>query len=102
MSTMKRKAGPIWAILLVGTLLLAACGGSASGVPTNQDDVPRISTQDLKQKLDGGAQILVVDARSAAEYAERHIEGAISVPLSEVEARLDEFPRDQEIVFYCT
>ncbi len=49
-----------------------------------------------------GEDILVVDARSAGQYAAQHIPGSISVPLNEVEARLDEFPRDQEIVFYCT
>ena len=102
MITMQSKTGVIWAILLLSALVLAACGGNVEGMPQSQDDVPRISAQELKNRLDRGDEILVVDARSAGEYAERHVEGAISVPLGELESRLDEFPRDQEIVFYCT
>jgi rhodanese-related sulfurtransferase len=62
--------------------------------------VPRLSARDLKGRLDNGEAFLVVDARATAAFESRHITGAISVPLSEVESRLDEFPRDQEIVFY--
>jgi rhodanese-related sulfurtransferase len=64
--------------------------------------VARISAPDLKARLDGGEEILVVDSRSLAEFERRHIAGAISVPLREVPARLDELPRDKDIVFYCT
>jgi hypothetical protein len=70
--------------------------------PTSNSEVPRISARDLKSRLDNGEAILVVDARATAAFESRHIAGAISVPLSVVEAHLDEFPRDQEIVFYCT
>jgi 3-mercaptopyruvate sulfurtransferase SseA len=85
-------------VLLTLLIALAAC---QSG-PRTQDEVPRIAPRVLKDRLDAGDDILVVDARSAAEYAEQHIPGAISLPLSELEARMDELPRDREIVFYCT
>lgn len=70
--------------------------------PTTADEVPRISAVDLKARLDNGEAILVVDARATTAFDSLHIAGAISVPLSEVESHLDEFSRDQEIVFYCT
>jgi hypothetical protein len=89
-------------LLLVLLVALANCGASTSNVPQNQDEVPRISPAQLKERLDAGEDVLVVDARSASQYAAQHIPGSISVPLNEVEARLDEFPRDKEIVFYCT
>jgi 3-mercaptopyruvate sulfurtransferase SseA len=90
------------ALLLALLVALAACGSGTEEPPQNQDEVPRISPAQLKERLDAGEETLVVDARSAGEYDQRHIPGSISVPLNEVEARLDEFPRDQEIVFYCT
>jgi len=68
--------------------------------PTTSSEVPRLSARDLKGRLDSGEAILVVDARTTAEFEGRHISGAISVPVSVVESHLDEFPRDQEIVFY--
>ena len=70
--------------------------------PTTKSEVPRISPEELKDRLDNGEAILVVDARPASSFEMQHIAGAISVPTNEVESRLDELPRDQEIVFYCT
>jgi predicted sulfurtransferase len=84
--------------LLVLLIALSACQAS----PQDQDAAPRIAPSVLKERLDDGDGLLVVDARSSDAYAEAHIPGAISVPLSDLEARMDELPRDQEIVFYCT
>ena len=69
-------------------------------VPTTKSEVPRISAEELKARLDSGEAILVVDSRSPAEFETLHIAGAISVPSNEVDSRLGELPRDQEIVFY--
>jgi len=65
-----------------------------------RSEVPRISPEELKARLDNGEAILIVDARSPITFEMEHIAGAISVPDYEVESRLAEFPRDQEIVFY--
>jgi hypothetical protein len=89
---------------LLALLLLAACQGSAgpSEAITNQDDVPRITPQEVVAQQQAGKKVLVVDARSLESYEERHIAGAISVPTLEVEERLDELPKRAHIVFYCT
>jgi rhodanese-related sulfurtransferase len=68
--------------------------------PKLRSEVPRISPEELKDRLDNGEAILVVDVRPISEFELRHIAGAISVPNYEVVSRLDEFPRDQELVFY--
>ncbi len=91
----------LWLVLLVGVLALAACNAPAR-VPQTREEVPRIAPAELKGRLDSGEEVLVVDARSAREFQQQHIPGAISVPYNEVEARLGELPRDQEIVLYCT
>lgn len=74
---------------------------SESQVPTNVSQVPRITAQELKERLDNGEAIVIADSRSANSFESRHIAGAISVPETEVESHLDELPLDQEIVFYC-
>jgi rhodanese-related sulfurtransferase len=43
----------------------------------------------------------VLDVRPAEEHRAGHIPGAISIPLKELEDRLSELSRDQEIVAYC-
>ena len=63
--------------------------------------VPRISVEELKERLDSGEAIVIADSRSANAFEIRHIAGAISVPETDVESHLDELPLDQEIVFYC-
>lgn len=47
------------------------------------------------------ASVTVLDVRPTEEYRAGHIPGAISVQLKELERRLSELPRDQEIVAYC-
>ena len=111
-------------ILLVGLFLasllfLGACGAedptapppepvateapsSENQVPSIRREVPRISVEELKQRLDSGEAIIIADTRSLGSYETRHIAGAISVPESEVEEHLDKLPKDEEIVFYCS
>jgi rhodanese-related sulfurtransferase len=42
-----------------------------------------------------------LDVRPKEEYMAGHIPGAISIPLSELQRRIKDLPRDQEIVAYC-
>ncbi len=53
------------------------------------------AAQELKQAI-------FVDVRSAAQYAQSHIAGAVSIPLNEFESRLSELNKDQWIITYCT
>ena len=45
--------------------------------------------------------LAVLDVRPVEEYNAGHIPGAISIPLKELQLRLLDLPRDQEIVAYC-
>jgi NADPH-dependent 2,4-dienoyl-CoA reductase/sulfur reductase-like enzyme/rhodanese-related sulfurtransferase len=44
---------------------------------------------------------LLLDVRTAQEFTQGHIPGAVNVPLDELRARLSEIPRDREIAVYC-
>lgn len=70
-------------------------------VESRYSNVPRISLEELKEKLDAGAEVVVVDVRSKEEFDQGHIPGAISIPYGEIEARYRELPRDKEIITYC-
>jgi len=71
------------------------------GALTSSADMPRITVQELKAKLDAD-QAVVFDARTRAAYAKKHIAGATSMPQGEVASRLAELPNDKLVVFYCT
>jgi 3-mercaptopyruvate sulfurtransferase SseA len=71
-------------------------------IPSTVSQVPRITPQELKGKLDANEDVIVVDARSRKEYDSVHIPGALSIPLSEIEERHRELPQEGEIALYCT
>lgn len=62
---------------------------------------PRISAAEARKALDAG-QAVLVDVRSAAAYQAEHAKGAVSLPGSELPARLSELPKDKKIITYCT
>jgi rhodanese-related sulfurtransferase len=59
-----------------------------------------IDAATLRQRLDAG-DVEVLDVRPDLEYRAAHITGAHSIPITELATRLDEIPRDLEIVAYC-
>jgi rhodanese-related sulfurtransferase len=59
-----------------------------------------VSRDQLRQRLATGTAV-VLDVRPALEYRQGHIAGARSMPLDELQARLDELDPAQEIVAYC-
>lgn len=46
-------------------------------------------------------QLTIIDVRSPEEYAEKHIPGAINIPLSELESRLKELSNQVMIITAC-
>ena len=68
------------------------------------DIVPRITVQELKAKMDKGEDIVIIDVRTGREYEESKIKmkGAIRIPIVQLENRINELPRDKEIITYCT
>ena len=64
------------------------------------DEVEAIGRAELVSRL-GSGDIVVVDVRPRVEFSAGHIQGAHSVPLDELEARLAELPADIEVVAYC-
>ncbi len=64
------------------------------------NDAPAVSRDDLPWMIDQG-HVLLLDVRPALEYHAGHLPDAVSVPLDELQARIDTLPRDRRIVTYC-
>ncbi|HEX8713312.1 MAG TPA: molybdopterin-synthase adenylyltransferase MoeB [Terracidiphilus sp.] len=65
-----------------------------------KNGIPQMSVQELKQRLDAGDDLLVLDVREPYEYQIANIGGTL-VPMNDVPRRLDEIGRDREIVVQC-
>jgi len=87
--------------LLLPALLLAACAdapasapasgpASAPAAPAAAAPVRALDVAGLKAALDAGAVPLLIDVRTAEEYAGGHVPGAKNVPLDQLASRLAE------------
>ncbi len=64
--------------------------------------MPRINAEELK-RLVAARQVLIVDVRSPEEYRRAHIQGAINLPVQEIETgQYTKLPRDKRLISYCT
>jgi rhodanese-related sulfurtransferase len=64
----------------------------------------RVTVDELHQKITAGENPVILDLRSSSEV-ERNpllIRGARHMTLDEVQARLQEIPRDRDIILYCS
>jgi membrane protein DedA with SNARE-associated domain len=66
--------------------------------------VARITPDELRQKLDAGEDIVVVDLRDSLEFEADTgaVPGALHMLPDELDARHEEIPRDREVILYCT
>jgi membrane protein DedA with SNARE-associated domain/rhodanese-related sulfurtransferase len=65
--------------------------------------IARITPEELKEKMDAGEDILVVDLRHSLDFDANPetIPGALHVDAAELEEAFDVIPRDREIVLFC-
>jgi hypothetical protein len=63
---------------------------------------PVITPAELKAQLDRGEPVVIVDGRSPTDFAQGHLQGALSIPVGEISDRYQELPKDRLIVVYCS
>ena len=95
------------ATLLVSTLLgacFAPAASAADPAPSAQASAPPISQVELLKRLEQkDPGLVVLDVRTAAEFAAGHVPGARNVSHDVLASRLDELAsaRDKQVVLYC-
>jgi len=62
-------------------------------------DLAPVKHWDYLENLGEGT--LLVDVRTAGEYAGGHLENSVNIPVDALRGRLDELPRDRELLIYC-
>jgi membrane protein DedA with SNARE-associated domain len=66
--------------------------------------IGRITAEELKQKIDNGEHLVIVDLRHSLDFeAEPEtIPGAFRMDAKELEEKNHRLPRDREVILYCT
>jgi adenylyltransferase/sulfurtransferase len=73
------------------------CGVAPHDVSTAGD----ILVDELKEKLDRGDEVLILDVREPQEYQINRIPGSVLIPLGELPERVREIDGSREIVVHC-
>ncbi len=79
------------------------CGirGAESAPQAADDTMQTVTPSELKQELDSGKDVFILDVREPHEYEICCLEGATLIPLGQVPARIEELNREHDIVVMC-
>lgn len=85
-------------LLMLWALVASACL-SAAGVQAQ--NFPEIKAKELKEMMDAGKSLLLINPLSDIEYESKHIPGSVNIPMQKI--LIAELPKDknQLIVTYC-
>jgi rhodanese-related sulfurtransferase len=61
----------------------------------------RVSAPMMAEELVSADPPLVLDVRNPREWATRHIEGSVNIPLNHLRERIAEVPRDRRVAVHC-
>lgn len=65
------------------------------------DNAEGVKTISLEQAFEKQSDSLLLDVRPVDEYEAGHADGAINIPLNELEENIDKLPKHQTIIIYC-
>nr|WP_299205320.1 rhodanese-like domain-containing protein [uncultured Brumimicrobium sp.] len=84
--------------IMLGTIVFTSCSNSQ----TTDTPIAKNSTQSNSQKETINFEnAFIVDVRTPGEFASGHFEGAVNIPVNEVEQNLSKFDGEEQIVVYC-
>jgi 3-mercaptopyruvate sulfurtransferase SseA len=69
--------------------------------PASVSQVQRVSLEDAKAAFDAKKAIFI-DVRDSGSFNQAHILGAVLIPVSDLESRMDELDPKSWIIPYCT
>jgi rhodanese-related sulfurtransferase len=60
-----------------------------------------VTVQEARRLMDDKPGLVILDVRTASEYEEGHIEGAVNIPVQELSVRFDGLSIEGELLVYC-
>lgn len=106
MTTKKKSSQPsknprsLWIVFLALVLMVGTAVLLLNNSPAATSALPReISVAQAAQLREQGA--FVLDVRQPEEWNELHVPGATLIPLDQLASRVNEVPKDKEVVVIC-
>jgi len=87
----------------VVALLITLFAGCDTAPKTSDKDIEHVDYQKVKEWIAASTdkrQLLLVDLRSASQFAAGHLPGAVHIPLGDLQASDSRFRKADRIVFY--
>jgi adenylyltransferase/sulfurtransferase len=66
-----------------------------------QPQIPQITAKELKERLDNGEDLQIIDVREAHELAVAKMPNTIHIPLAQVVTRMSEIDPGKETIVHC-
>lgn len=66
----------------------------------SRQSLETLSSSELAEKMKQ-EDITIIDVRPQKEFDEGHISGALNIPVDNLSKKMDELPKNQEVVAYC-
>ena len=92
----------------IAIILCIAAGAlpAAARQDGHKDDqeAPRITVAEVLAQIEKHSPIVIVDSRSEGSWegSDKQIKGSVRIPIDQIEVRMNELPRDKEIIIYCS
>jgi rhodanese-related sulfurtransferase len=86
-------------VVFMTLTLVSALSGCVARSP-EKAQYTDISVQQAKEMIDTG-EVFILDVRTQEEYNAGHIRNSTLIPVQDLSKRLNEVPRDRDILVYC-
>jgi adenylyltransferase/sulfurtransferase len=75
--------------------------GIGGGEAEESGPVAQITSKQLKEQIDTGGKVTLLDVRSPEEWQITHLAGAKHIPLDDLPTRMNELDTAEDMVVYC-
>lgn len=68
--------------------------------PSSETDYGDVTAEQARELIEKRL-LVILDVRTVQEFEDGHVEGAINMPVDDLEQRLEELDRNDEMLVYC-
>ena len=89
-------------LIVIGAVLMAAASAYWYMLPgENEGEYGDVTVERARELIQEKPSLVILDVRTDGEYRDGHIEGAVNIPVNELEGRLGELEKEDETLVYC-